>query len=76
MVTSKAVLGSSALRGLTALALGLFFGLIGVDLLGLDEHARQVEHLPGEAGRREFLGRAQQGRGDLLGPFSRGALPP
>lgn len=31
-VTVSAVLGSSALRGLTALALGLFFGLIGVDL--------------------------------------------
>jgi putative tricarboxylic transport membrane protein len=31
-VTVSAVLGSSILRGLTALALGLFFGLIGVDL--------------------------------------------
>jgi putative tricarboxylic transport membrane protein len=31
-VTVSAVLGSSALRGLTALAIGLFFGLIGVDL--------------------------------------------
>jgi len=31
-VTVSAVLGSSVLRGLTALALGLFFGLIGVDL--------------------------------------------
>ena len=31
-VTVSAVLGSSALRGLTALSLGLFFGLIGVDL--------------------------------------------
>ena len=31
-VTVSAVLGSSMLRGLTALALGLFFGLIGVDL--------------------------------------------
>jgi putative tricarboxylic transport membrane protein len=31
-VTVSAVLGSSALRGLTALAVGLFFGLIGVDL--------------------------------------------
>ena len=31
-VTVSAVLGSSMLRGLAALALGLFFGLIGVDL--------------------------------------------
>jgi putative tricarboxylic transport membrane protein len=31
-VTVSAVLGSSMLRGLTALALGLFFGLIGIDL--------------------------------------------
>lgn len=31
-VTVSAVLGNSVLRGLTALALGLFFGLIGVDL--------------------------------------------
>ncbi len=31
-VTVSAVLGSYALRGLTALAIGLFFGLIGVDL--------------------------------------------
>jgi putative tricarboxylic transport membrane protein len=31
-VTVSAVLGSSMLRGLTSLALGLFFGLIGVDL--------------------------------------------
>jgi putative tricarboxylic transport membrane protein len=31
-VTVSAVLGNSVLRGLTALSLGLFFGLIGVDL--------------------------------------------
>ncbi|CAN1507697.1 Protein of unknown function DUF112, transmembrane [Rhabdaerophilaceae bacterium] len=31
-VTVSAVLGSSALRGLVALSLGLFFGLIGIDL--------------------------------------------
>jgi putative tricarboxylic transport membrane protein len=31
-VTVSALLGSSAIRGLTALAIGLFFGLIGVDL--------------------------------------------
>ncbi len=31
-VTVSAVLGSSAVRGLTALALGLFIGLIGIDL--------------------------------------------
>ncbi|MBL8807023.1 MAG: tripartite tricarboxylate transporter permease [Rhodospirillales bacterium] len=31
-VTVSAVLGASTLRGLTALSLGLFFGLIGVDL--------------------------------------------
>lgn len=31
-VTVSAVLGSSALRGLTALAIGLFFGMIGIDL--------------------------------------------
>ncbi len=31
-VTVSAVLGNSAVRGLTALALGIFFGLIGIDL--------------------------------------------
>jgi putative tricarboxylic transport membrane protein len=31
-VTVSAVLGTSALRGLTALSIGLFFGLVGVDL--------------------------------------------
>src|SRR3546814_11283805 len=31
-VTVSAVLGSSAVRGLTSLAIGLFVGLIGVDL--------------------------------------------
>ncbi|MFZ4806229.1 MAG: tripartite tricarboxylate transporter permease [Hyphomicrobiaceae bacterium] len=31
-VTVSAVLGSSALRGLTSLALGIFLGLIGIDL--------------------------------------------
>jgi putative tricarboxylic transport membrane protein len=31
-VTVSAVLGSSAIRGLTALAVGIFFGLIGIDL--------------------------------------------
>ncbi len=31
-VTVSAVLGSSAVRGLTALAIGLFFGMIGIDL--------------------------------------------
>ncbi|MBV1693431.1 MAG: tripartite tricarboxylate transporter permease [Hyphomicrobiales bacterium] len=31
-VTVSAVLGNSAVRGLTSLALGIFFGLIGIDL--------------------------------------------
>ena len=31
-VTVSAVLGSSAVRGLTSLALGIFLGLIGIDL--------------------------------------------
>ena len=31
-VTVSAVLGSSAVRGLTSLAVGIFLGLIGIDL--------------------------------------------